>query len=149
METLINNKKFAQRLQEIMDANELSATAFAEKMQVGRATISHLMAGRNKPSLDFVMTVVSTFPEVELQWLLYGTKASPKTITPTPSTDTNLSTDAPSKNSQEFASKTSATPPSNTEEKALKNITAFSSSKSPIKRVIIFLEDGTFESYEM
>ena len=149
METLINNKKFARRLQEIMDANELSATAFAEKMQVGRATISHLMAGRNKPSLDFVMTVVSTFPEVELQWLLYGTKASPKTITPTPSTDTNFSTDAPSKNSQEFASKTSATPPSNMEQKTLKNTTAFSSSKSPIKRVIIFLEDGTFESYEM
>ncbi|WP_035336427.1 helix-turn-helix transcriptional regulator [Dokdonia sp. PRO95] len=149
METLINNKKFARRLQEIMDANELSATAFAEKMQVGRATISHLMAGRNKPSLDFVMTVVSTFPEVELQWLLYGTKASPKTTPPTPSTDTNFSTDAHSKNGQEFASKTSATLPSNTEEKPVKNITAFSSSKSPIKRVIIFLEDGTFESYEM
>jgi hypothetical protein len=149
METLINNTKFAQRLQEIMDANDLSATAFSEKLHVGRATISHLMAGRNKPSLDFVMTVVATFPEVELQWLLYGTKSSPKTTTPTPSNHTTFSTDVPSKNDQEFASKTSATPPSNTEQKTLKNITAFSSSKSPIKRVIIFLEDGTFESYEM
>ncbi|WP_405250531.1 helix-turn-helix domain-containing protein [Dokdonia sp. Asnod3-C12] len=149
METLINNTKFAQRLQEIMDANELSATAFSEKLHVGRATISHLMAGRNKPSLDFVMTVVATFPEVELQWLLYGTKSSPKTTTPTPSNHTTFSADVPSKNTQESASKTSATPPSNTEQKTLKNITAFSSSKSPIKRVIIFLEDGTFESYEM
>lgn len=149
METLINNTKFAQRLQEIMDANELSATAFSEKLHVGRATISHLMAGRNKPSLDFVMTVVATFPEVELQWLLYGTKSSPKTTTPTPSNHTTFSADVSSKNTQEFASKTSAIPPSNTEQKTLKNITAFSSSKSPIKRVIIFLEDGTFESYEM
>ncbi|WP_298327187.1 helix-turn-helix transcriptional regulator [uncultured Dokdonia sp.] len=149
METLINNTKFAQRLQEIMDANELSATAFSEKLHVGRATISHLMAGRNKPSLDFVMTVVATFPEVELQWLLYGTTSSPKTTTPTPPNHTPFSADVPSKNTQESASKTSATPPSNTEQKTLKNITAFSSSKSPIKRVIIFLEDGTFESYEM
>ncbi|WP_405223737.1 helix-turn-helix domain-containing protein [Dokdonia sp. Asnod1-B02] len=149
METLINNTKFAQRLQEIMDANELSATAFSEKLHVGRATISHLMAGRNKPSLDFVMTVVATFPEVELQWLLYGTKSSPQTTASTPSNHTTFSADVPSKNDQELASKTSATPPSNTEQKTLKNITAFSSSKSPIKRVIIFLEDGTFESYEM
>ena len=149
METLINNTKFAQRLQEIMDANELSATAFAEKLHVGRATISHLMSGRNKPSLDFVMTVVATFPEVDLPWLLYGTKTSSQTTAPTPSTPTTFTSDVPSKNAQEFASKTSAIPSPNTQPKTLKNFAAFSSSKSPIKRVIIFLEDGTFESYEL
>ena len=78
METLLDNTKFAKRLQKIMKSHELSATSFAEKLSVGRATISHLMAGRNKPSLDFVMKVVDTFPNVELEWLLYGKKTTPK-----------------------------------------------------------------------
>ena len=69
---MVNNASFAKRLQKICDEFELSAAAFAEKVSVGRATISHILSGRNKPSLDFVMKVTTTFPEVDLDWLLYG-----------------------------------------------------------------------------
>ena len=37
-----------------------------------RFSISHILSGRNKPSLDFVLKIIKEFPEVELYWLLNG-----------------------------------------------------------------------------
>jgi len=58
---MVNSEEFSNRLKEIFDFYELSASSFADKIDVGRASISHILSGRNKPSLDFVMKVVSTF----------------------------------------------------------------------------------------
>ena len=55
-----------------MEFYGLSATAFSEAIDFNRSTISHLLSGRNKPSLEFVMKVVQKYPEVELYWLLNG-----------------------------------------------------------------------------
>lgn len=60
-----------------MAYHELSAASFADKIDVGRSSISHLLSGRNKPSLDFVMKIVDAFPEVELYWLLNGKGSFP------------------------------------------------------------------------
>lgn len=149
METLLDNTKFAKRLQKIMESHELSATSFAEKLSVGRATISHLMAGRNKPSLDFVMKVVDTFPNIELEWLLYGKKTTPKPLPPTPQKTIIEPQENSQKNFPNSFQKTTKEESPKTAQKSIENIGNFSSSKSAIKRVIIFLEDGTFESYEM
>ena len=61
---MINNSEFAERLTSIMKSYQLSASAFADKIQVPRSSISHLLSGRNKPSLDFVLKVVKEFDEV-------------------------------------------------------------------------------------
>ncbi|MFM1877456.1 MAG: hypothetical protein RLZZ241_322 [Bacteroidota bacterium] len=60
------------RLEELLAHYDLSASAFAEAIGVQRSSISHLMSGRNKPSLEFVLKVISKFPEVDLYWLLLG-----------------------------------------------------------------------------
>ena len=72
---MINNSEFSERLTTIMGFYHLSASAFADKIQVPRSSISHLLSGRNKPSLDFVMKVVKEFEEVELYWLLKNNKS--------------------------------------------------------------------------
>ena len=69
---MVNSAEFAKRLQKILEFYGLSATAFSEEIDFNRSTISHLLSGRNKPSLEFVMKVVQKFPEVELYWLLNG-----------------------------------------------------------------------------
>src|SRR5688572_30899687 len=69
---MINNEEFAIRLQNVIDYYNESASSFAEKIGVQRSSISHILSGRNKPSLDFVLKVLSSFPEVELYWLLNG-----------------------------------------------------------------------------
>ena len=65
---MINNEEFTKRLQKVIDYYGETASSFAEKIGVQRSSISHILSGRNKPSLDFVLKVLSSFPEVELYW---------------------------------------------------------------------------------
>ena len=39
---------------------------------IQRSALSHVMSGRNNPSLDFMLKIKSRFPEVNLDWLLLG-----------------------------------------------------------------------------
>lgn len=75
---MVNNEDFSIRLKKVMDYYGLTATAFADEIQIQRSSISHLLSGRNKPSLDFVMKVLQKYPEVELYWLLKGKGVFPK-----------------------------------------------------------------------
>ncbi|MFN8415635.1 MAG: helix-turn-helix transcriptional regulator [Cytophagaceae bacterium] len=65
-ETIVN------RLLLLMEAYGFSAGAFADKIEVQRSSISHLMSGRNKPSLDFIQKVLLQFPDINPSWLIMG-----------------------------------------------------------------------------
>lgn len=69
---------FIKRLEQLFEYYGLSASSFADKIQVQRSTISHLLAGRNKPSLDFILKIVEYFPEVDVLWILNGKGTFPK-----------------------------------------------------------------------
>lgn len=75
---MIDSADFSKRIQKIMDSNDLNASSFADRIDVGRSSISHILSGRNKPSLDFVMSIVEEFVEVDFNWLLYGNGTYPK-----------------------------------------------------------------------
>ncbi|MFZ3564551.1 helix-turn-helix domain-containing protein [Tenacibaculum finnmarkense] len=66
------------RLKKILSYYNLTSSTFADTIEVQRSSISHLLSGRNKPSLDFVMKTVNKFPEVDLYWFLYGEGEFPK-----------------------------------------------------------------------
>ncbi len=74
---MVNSDDFIKRLQNIITFYSLSAATFADKIGVQRSSISHILSGRNKPSLDFIMKVLASFPEVNLYWLLNGTGTFP------------------------------------------------------------------------
>lgn len=74
---MVNTDDFLRRLEKILEYYGLSAAAFADKIGVQRSGISHLLAGRNKPSLEFVLRIIKTFPEVNLYWLLDGKGSFP------------------------------------------------------------------------
>ena len=132
---MVNTIDFTKRLEKILAEYELSAAGFAQKIEVGRATISHILSGRNKPSLDFVLKVISAFPEVDLYWLLFGQGHFPKnseihTTTPlSPETSKRASIISPEQISGNLTSK--VTPNS-----------------KPVSKIVIFYNDGTFENYE-
>lgn len=63
---MINQEEFISRIQKIMDYYGMTASAFAERIQFNKSGISHLLSGRNKPSLEFIMKVLDAFPEVSL-----------------------------------------------------------------------------------
>lgn len=82
--TMINTDDFIKRLENILDYYNISASVFADKIGVQRSSLSHLLSGRNKPSLDFVLRVTDNFPDVDLYWLLNGKGTFPKSETPAP-----------------------------------------------------------------
>ncbi|MDR6968455.1 transcriptional regulator with XRE-family HTH domain [Flavobacterium arsenatis] len=69
---MVNTDDFIKRLEILMEHFGMNASSFADKIGVQRSSISHLLSGRNKPSLDFVMKIMDLFPEVNLYWILNG-----------------------------------------------------------------------------
>ena len=130
---MINNEDFAKRLQKVIDYYNESASSFAEKIGVQRSSISHILSGRNKPSLDFVLKVLSSFPEVELYWLLNGKGQFP-------TEDGKQIEIVVDKNKKEtktanVVSKIKQTEKNNSNEKS-------------IERIVIFYSDGSFKNFE-
>ena len=60
------------RIAHIIRAKNLTAAEFAMKLGIQPSNISHLLAGRNNPSLDFVKKLKETFPEYNLEWIIFG-----------------------------------------------------------------------------
>lgn len=74
----MQSEEFIKRLEKVFDYYGMSASSFADKIQVQRSSISHLLSGRNKPSLDFILKIVEHFSEVDIMWLLKGNGDFPK-----------------------------------------------------------------------
>jgi transcriptional regulator with XRE-family HTH domain len=61
-----------ERINQILKSKKLSASKFAEEIGVQRSAMSHILSGRNKPSLEFVQKLLSHFPDIRTDWLLTG-----------------------------------------------------------------------------
>jgi len=65
--------EIADRLKQIMDREGLTNGAFADKLGVAQATISHIMNGRSKyPSTEVLLKFHEVYPDVDIEWLLTG-----------------------------------------------------------------------------
>lgn len=140
---MVNKEEIARRLEIICKEYDLSATAFAEKIDVGRATISHILSGRNKPSLDFIIKVNSVFKEVDLYWLLYGRGSFPSTAEQ--KNDRSVTSQAKDEAKNPKAPSASISPSADPIPK-LAEIP--NTPVSEIQRVILLFKDGRFENYE-
>ena len=69
-------ENFTIRLLEILENKSLSASQFAEKIGVQRSSVSHVLSGRNKPSLDFIIKISTVFTDISLNWLIHGKKSN-------------------------------------------------------------------------
>ena len=71
-----------ERFSKIIKYSELSLSEFADKIEVQRSNISHITSGRNKPSLDFLIKIKDSFPELQWDWLINGDGEMLKKIEP-------------------------------------------------------------------
>ncbi len=106
------------RIKYLMKLNNLSASAFAEKVGVQPSSISHILSGRNKPSLEFVQKILVNFPKVSANWLISGN---------TTVTENNI-----------IAPKEKELPQEKISSPTL-------SREKQIKKIVIFYTDNTFE----
>ncbi|CAM3716449.1 helix-turn-helix transcriptional regulator [Flavobacterium chungbukense] len=148
---MVNIEDFVKRLEIVMDYYSLSTSAFADKIGVQRSSMSHLLSGRNKPSLDFVMKILEVFPEIDLYWILLGTGNFPKDneklsgeikkITSPISSQENFEEDlfAKIESEKEDVVKTKIS-------SELENLN-FSFANEEIEKIVIFYKNGRFKNY--
>jgi len=119
---MVNILDFTNRLKKILNYHQLTASLFADKIGVQRSSISHILSGRNKPSLDFILKVTNTFTDVDIYWLLNGKGEFPK--------EQGLTNKVFSPNESSIVE------------------TSNSKSSKKMNRIVVFYEDGTFEEYK-
>jgi len=61
-----------ERLKNWMESEGLKPSVLADTIGVNRATISHILSGRNKPSIDFLEKLLSAYPNINANWLISG-----------------------------------------------------------------------------
>ncbi len=138
---MLNTSEVINRLEEIMANHDLSAASFATKIGVQRSAISHILSGRNKPSLDFLMKVYESFDEVALEWLILGTTTS------LPSEIKDLGLFKSETMNQEILD-TPKTKSEELTENVINSPIMTSKSKIALKEIVYFYEDGTFERFK-
>jgi transcriptional regulator with XRE-family HTH domain len=60
------------RIVEFLKSENKSSATFAEEIGVQASSISHIISGRNNPSLDFVIKMLKRYPSLSSDWLLFG-----------------------------------------------------------------------------
>jgi transcriptional regulator with XRE-family HTH domain len=81
----------SDKIELLIKRKQLSASQFADKLGIPRSSISHILSGRNKPSLDVVQKILRVFPEITAEDLLFedrtlGSLAVAKEMVTTPTT---------------------------------------------------------------
>lgn len=60
------------RIKQVMEYEQMSPTAFADKININRSSLTHIFSGRNQPSLDIAKKILIAFPEISTEWLIMG-----------------------------------------------------------------------------
>lgn len=133
------------RIAHIMRAKNLKASDFATLLGIQPSGISHILSGRNQPSLDFVKKIKETFPEYNLEWIIFGT--GPITTSEPFQLKTNENTPEPQLELTPAEDAQLEMPDLNPVTSPIPTPIAVSNNPSGIKSMMILYEDGTFETY--
>lgn len=145
---MVNIEDFIKRLETVLEYYNLTASSFADKINVQRSSMSHLLSGRNKPSLDFILKLVDEFPEVSLEWILNGKGSFPKDLyAPAPSIIQPEKKIEPSNIEDLFSNKYIENNEVFEEQKVKQISNSENHSEGEIDRIVVFFKNGTFKNY--
>lgn len=141
------------RIQKIMQEKNLTASQFAEALGIQRSGLSHILSGRNQPSLEFVKKLIQRFPDVDLYWLLTGEKSrqevkpinkhDPDLFSQVEEASADVSTTASNKGTQKTDTGVSDVPMPKKEETPVPEPRAVA--KVKVQKIILLYEDGTYQ----
>ncbi|MGM9735284.1 MAG: helix-turn-helix domain-containing protein [Candidatus Cryptobacteroides sp.] len=60
------------RLKQFMAAENITQSQLADSLNVVRASVSHILSGRNNPSYEFIKALMSRYPRLNIEWLMFG-----------------------------------------------------------------------------
>jgi transcriptional regulator with XRE-family HTH domain len=135
-----------ERILQFLKEEKLTSAQFAEEIGVQPSGISHIISGRNNPSLEFVVKMLEKYKYLSTDWLLFGKGAMYKTMqTPSLFDEPNLFTYAesqPYKQSENLV---------NVADKAVEVQTQETKEKSDnpknVSKIVWFYDNNTFEEF--
>lgn len=142
------------RLQQFLSAEDISQAQFADTIEVARASVSHVLAGRNKPGYDFIKSISDHYPKLNLEWLITGKGKMYKYNTSShPSPAMQEQPEPEDEYSDDLFSQANTRPVAEPEVKKtptveIKDSTQIHKSlinQRSISKVIVFFDDNTFQ----
>ena len=138
---MLNTAAIVERIEKIRNNHQLSAAAFASKIGVQRSAMSHILSGRNKPSLEFLVKIYEAFDEIALEWLIVGT--------PSPNVPKNKSYPFDSiKVENKYQQSPPMGYPISEKMKPQKESSISIEESAPPKEIIYLYGDGSFERFK-
>ena len=143
-----------KRLQQFLAAENISQAQFAETLGVARASVSHILSGRNKPGFDFLESMIRHYPALNFEWLLTGrgrmyesakpaSEAPARPVSPLPAEPEDSLFGEPG-NRQETVEEASFQPQISYADDLVSKAQSFSNKKN-ISKIVVFYSDGTFQ----
>lgn len=114
-----------ERLQMVIKMHNLSSSSFADEIGVQRSNVSHVLSGRNKPSLDFLEKILNAYPRVNAHWLITGQMPAPVK---------GEESDVPKDVSEKVIE-----PPK-------ESTVSLKGGKKPLEKVLLIYKDGSFDA---
>lgn len=135
--------KMNTRLQQFLGAENISQSQFADSIGVARASVSHIIAGRNRPGYDFLLSMAKRYPTLNLEWLITGKGRMYKGDFETPSPATQADETTAEENLFPIQEEVQDAPI--IERRALGKAIQRPVKQRSISKIIVFYDDNSFE----
>lgn len=143
-----------ERIKHIIETENVSYTKFADMLGIQRSGISHIVNGRNNPSLEIIQKILEKFEYINTDWLLFGKGPMKKANFIEKQTslfDENIIENTEeqeiTENKEKINSISEQIIEDNTEVKKILHSPEDKISKKIIERVLIFYSDNSFKEY--
>lgn len=138
------------RIIKFINTEGISATRFADEIGVQRSSISHILAGRNNPSFEFIQKMLNRYRNLNAEWLIQGSGPMFKKSDPINSPETEIhKTDAAMNQLNLFNSVSELKPKSSGEDP--KSNSVFLENKTEtsrkVEKIMLFYSDKTFDEF--
>lgn len=139
-----------ERILKIMEREGLTPSKFAETIGIQRSAMSHIMAGRNNPSLDVLIKILGQFTYVDTEWLIFGkgemvkeqASTTPDLFTNTPLVQPEVQPQR--ENRQEMKVET---PVNTLKQPVIEKIICEDKPSRNVSKIMIFYSDNTFDTF--
>ena len=153
-----------ERIEKVMQAEGLNATQFASEIDIKTPTLSHILSGRNNPSLDVLKKILDRYRTINSDWLIldigsmYRTERNSQTLSLFDNYDENVSESVnynqkteekrnQQKEANNFKTETIAESTKNTElQQEIMKLESTVAEKK-VKKIIVYYSDNTFEEF--
>jgi len=136
-----------ERIREFLSSENKSSAQMAEELGVQPSGISHILSGRNNPSLDFILKMLEKYDYIRTDWLLFGRGAMYKDA-PMQTLFDERNEIIPADNEKRQKSVTNDRSLASRKEEPSGEPAEFRRSKSPqVERIIWFYADNSFTEY--